>query len=65
MVFTCFASQLSPTFIEHPRQNDVTTQLHAGAPRRTLSEISDVHADKSEDGTRDVNSAKRDGFACL
>jgi hypothetical protein len=55
MVFTCFAVQLGPPFVEHPRQYDVTSQLQSGTSWRALSEISRIHRIQSEGGWKEVN----------
>ena len=55
MVFTCFAVQLGPPFVEHPRQYDVTSQLQSGTPWRALSEISRIHRIQSQGGRKEVN----------
>src|SRR5580692_10629414 len=44
MVFACFAGQFAAAFIEHSRQNNVTSQLHSGTPWGALGEICDVHS---------------------
>src|ERR1700744_1929647 len=56
MVFTCFAVQLGPPFVEHPRQYDVTSQLQSGTSWRALREISRIHRIQSEGGWGEVNS---------